>query len=97
MRTVLLAGAAAFGLTLAAAALGQTAAPPAPGSPAASMAVPSAPDQAPPDQVAPAISTDQAMADRAMLAHSGGGKTSAVRVFVLTYFRGAESGPVRIH
>ena len=37
------------------------------------------------------------LADRAMLAHSGGGKTSAVRVFVLTYFRGAESGPVRIH
>jgi len=35
------------------------------------------------------------LADRAILARVEGGRTSAVRVFVLTYFRGAESGPSR--
>jgi predicted DNA-binding ribbon-helix-helix protein len=32
------------------------------------------------------------LADRAVLAHSEGGRTSAVRVFVLTYFRGTATG-----
>jgi len=62
MRTVLLTGVAALGLTLAAAALGQTATPAAPDSPAAGAAAPAAPDQAPPDAVTPATpAADQAM------------------------------------
>jgi predicted DNA-binding ribbon-helix-helix protein len=31
------------------------------------------------------------LADRAMLAHAEGGRTSAVRVFVMTHFRGTSA------
>ena len=71
MRTVLLTGAAALGMTLAASAFAQTPVPAEGGPPASpGMAAPAAPDQAPPDQVAPPASTgDQTMAVPATSSH----------------------------
>jgi len=62
MRSYLLSGAAALGLTLAASAFAQVPAPAEAPPAAPGMAAPAAPDQAPPDQVAPPAATDQTMA-----------------------------------
>ena len=60
MRTVLLTGAAALGLALAASAFAQTPSPAeAPPAAAPGMAAPASPDQAPPDQMAVPPAADQ--------------------------------------
>ena len=58
MRSILLTGAAALGLSLATAGVAQTPAPAASLTPAPAASVPATPDQAPPDQVAPPPTAD---------------------------------------